>query len=84
MSVSDQEMKTDVVETRDVAQSANGRTGGKGWKLQKSATKSVDSMAIRDGREHVTNSLNPLIGDLSSCPGSNRNRGTSECSRGPS
>jgi hypothetical protein len=30
------------MDVRTVAQSANGRTGGKGWKLQKTATKSVD------------------------------------------
>jgi hypothetical protein len=32
---------------RTVAQSANGRTGGKGWKLQKTATKSVASSRHR-------------------------------------
>ena len=45
-----QAMQTeDSNDVRTVAQSANGRTGGKGWKLQKTATKSVPTL----GETHV-------------------------------
>lgn len=84
MSVSDQEMKTGAVETRAVAQSANGRTGGKGWKLQKSATKSVEHTKILGGRNRETDLLPAHADDPSLCLGSNPSPGTNECSRGPS
>ena len=43
-----QPMQTEsATNVRTVAQSANGRTGGKGWKLQKTATKSVASSRHR-------------------------------------